>query len=74
MPEAVIVTVRYEGREQDYSLPLQIPVEQWLSALAKALGAGEDAALCHEGKALDRSSSLAACHVWDGSLLTIERR
>lgn len=74
MPETVIVTLRYEGREQDYSLPLQAPIAQWIPVLEKTLGAGENSVLCFEGKELDRSVSLASHHVWDGSVLVLTGR
>ena len=74
MPEAVMVTIRYEGKEQDYSLPLMEPIEQWLPVLGKALGAGADPALYQEGKELILSRSLAAQYIWEGTVLTAVRR
>lgn len=74
MPDTVLVTVKYEGREQDYALPLHVPIEQWLPSLEKALGAGTGTAVFREEEELSGSESLAACHVWDGSVLTLVRR
>ncbi len=74
MPDTVLVTVRYEGREQDYSLPLQASIEQWLPVLGRALGAGEGAAVFFREKELELTRSLADCCVWDGSVLTLVRR
>lgn len=74
MPEAVILTIRYEGKERDYSLPLAEPIEQWLPTLGKALGAGPSLVLSHEGKELALSRSLFDHHVWEGAVLTAARR
>ena len=74
MPETAIVTIQYEGKEQDYSLPLTESIGQWLPVLGKSLRAGTDLILSCEGKELLQTASLAEQHVWEGAVLTLSRR
>ena len=71
MPDEAIVTVRFGQKEQDYALPLQPSIGEWLPFLAEDLGAGRKASLSCRGEKLDDTHSLTSYGIWDGSILTL---
>ena len=73
MPDEVLVTVEWGQKNIDYSLPAQVPLKDWLPALAEDLGAGETGVLRCRGEALEASRTLASYGIWDGAVLIFEK-
>lgn len=80
MPEMVIVTVRWNGQEEDFEIPSMVPVKIWLPMFAAAaklkfqgiLIQNREIQLYSESRRLIPECTLEQCGIYDGSILELQ--
>lgn len=80
MPEMVIVTVCWNGQEEDFEIPSMVPVQIWLPMFAAAaklkfqgiMLQNRELQLYSEGRRLVSECTLEQCGLYDGSILELQ--
>lgn len=80
IPEMVIVTVRWNGQEEDFEIPSRVSVQIWLpmfATVAKLKFQGimlqnRELQLYSEGRRLVPECTLEQCGIYDGSILELQ--
>lgn len=74
MPETVMVTVCFGGRELDLELPAARPIHQWETDALSAFGVssgGRRLSWYFEGRTLSAKESLLQYGIFDGAVLEL---
>ncbi len=75
MPETVIVTVRFRGKEQDLEIPFERPISEWEEEALDSFGeAAEGGGMLWrwEGRSLSGQYSFCQYGILDGALLELD--
>ena len=79
MPESVIVSVRWNGQEEDFEITSMVSVQHWLPMFATAAKLkfqgstlqNREVQLYVDGKKLVPECTLEQCGIYDGSILEL---
>ena len=79
MPDTVIVTIRWNGEEADFELPLKQSESSFADSLKEAVKnsfysarpEGKELVLLWNGTAIPAEASLEECGIFDGEILEL---